>query len=80
MRDRSVSMSSKWCQDETRKVSNSRLGPNGEISSYVLHPERKHYDPELPKTVYICEVCKKDCHNYTNLGSHRKHIHKLPYR
>ena len=57
-----------------------RLGPNGEISSYVLHPERKLYDKELPRSVYICEVCRKDCHNYTNLGNHRKNIHKLPYR
>ena len=61
-------------------ISCSRLGPNGEIDSYLLHPERKLYDKKLPRSVYICEVCRKDCHNYPNLGSHRKQIHRLPYR
>ena len=59
---------------------NLRLGPNGEISSYVLHAEQKKYDPGLPRSVYICEVCRKDCHNYNNLGAHRKTTHKLPFR
>ena len=59
---------------------NVRLGPNGEISSYVLHAEQKKYAADLPRSIYICEACRKDCHNYNNLGAHRRSCHKLPFR
>ena len=31
-------------------------------------------------SIYICEVCRKDKRDYNTLGSHRSHVHKLPFR
>ena len=35
-------------------------------------------DPE--DSIYVCQVCSKTLCSYRQLGNHRKHTHKLPFR
>ena len=53
----------------------------GDISSYDLHPERRTFTSLANEnSVYVCEVCHRDYKSYRNLGDHRRHQHKLPFR
>ena len=47
----------------------------------ILDVKLKTEETERGKdSIYICEVCRKDKRDYNTLGSHRSHVHKLPFR